>query len=207
MIATVLSFFGSGIAGTIFGFAGNLITQYNDRKMLAIKQTHELALMDKESEIIIKETEARIEVAREETRGAIEIADQHTYEAALKAESKTLFKKEYMDYLMRPVEHRWQFNRYVLNFCGAIIAVLFGVVDILKMAVRPSVTYYWVVITTIVTIQLEKELGGLSSLDAVQQKELFQWAVNFIFFECSTILSFWFCDRRNSKSRKTDFKG
>jgi len=202
MLTTILSLLSSSVLGTAFGFIGNLITQWNDREMMKIKNTHELAKMDKEADIMIKEADARIKVSVEETRKATEVANIDVYKEAVKQEGITLFKKEYMDYLMRPVTAWYYFHQWVRILCGTMIALLFALVDVMKMAVRPSVTYYWVVITTLLTFKLEQEVGGFASLDTKVKMELFRYILSFVFFECSTILMFWFCDRRNSKSRK-----
>lgn len=202
MLTTLISIFSSSIVGTLFGFVGNLITQWNDRKMMALKNAHELARMDKETEIMIKEAEAKIEVSREETKKATELANVDAYKTALEQEGKTLFKDEYMKYLMRPVDKWWYIFQWFRIFIGTLIAFAFAVLDVLKQGVRPSVTYYWVVITTMITLKLDHEVGGIASLTPAEKMELFKYVIHFILFECSTILSFWFCDRRNEKSRK-----
>lgn len=89
MLSTILGFFGSSGFGGFLGLLGGLANRWLDLKaktmdiqLQAMKYTHELALRDKDKEMLVTEWEQRSKVASIEADAAIETAG---YEALAKS--------------------------------------------------------------------------------------------------------------------------
>ena len=181
------SIFGGGLTG----LAGSLGTAYLNLKQQKLKNEHEIALETVRQAGIKIEAEANLKITQVQTEGAIEVAEVEALKESYKSLQKDLFDASYMKGLMASKWTRW---------IGALISLLFGLVDFLKAMARPAITYYLMMASTWVTIMAYQILTTYgTSITKDEALGLFKEIVTAILYMTITVVSFWFADRRMAK--------
>jgi len=183
---------GSGVFGAITGLAGSAITAYTSYKMQKMKNEHELKRIEAETQSMIQEQKAKIKVVEAQTEGEVRKAETEALAKSYEGLSKDLFQESYMKYL---TESRW-----ARVWAPALVGLLFALVDVLRRAARPVLTYYLVGASTWLTILVWEAVhntGG--ALDAAKATALLDQLVMTILYLTVSSVTWWFCDRRMAK--------
>lgn len=177
--------------GALTGIIGNVATGITNYKMQKVKNNHELNMVKAETEAMIEETKANIQISKVETEGKIEIAEAEIFKESVKSSQKNLFNESYMGKL---------FERGWTAPIGMIIAMLFGLIDILKASCRPVLTYYLIGATTWVTYLaygLIVETGQPLSIQ--EAYSLFDQITSTVIYLTVSSVTWWFGDRSTKK--------
>jgi len=189
MIAELL---GSGIFGTLAGIIGGAITAITNYKMQKLKNEHDLAMLKAETEAMIAEAKANIAVTKAKVEGEVEIAETKALTASYESLKHDAFKEGYMKYLAESKWTKW--------WAPPLVGIMFALVDFLKKAARPVLTYYLVGACTWLTILVWRIVNksGVAIEPSFAQEILNQLIVTVTFLTVSCV-TWWFCDRRTAK--------
>jgi hypothetical protein len=193
-----------GLLGTVMGIAGSAVTgifKYKEKKLdienTKINNTHEIAKIKAESEAMIEEAKANIKVTQSKVEGEIELKDIDAFIESQKQGNQSLFSNKWVDALLQ-VEGKWRIITYPI---ASAIAILFGFVDFLRGMIRPSMTIYLCGVTTYITWMaweiMQKQGISIPANDAVT---IFKDTTSVVLFMTTSIVSWWFGDRRLSKN-------
>lgn len=182
----------SVLSGGLTGLLGSGISAWANFKTAKLKNEHDQAMAKIEQDTIKVEAEANIKITQAQTEGSIAIAETDAFKDSMSSISQNLFDKSYMDRLM---SSKW--TRPI----GALISLLFGLVDFLTRLARPALTYYLVGASSYVTLLAYAILKekGIPTLTTEQAYTLFNQCVTMILYLTSTIVAWWFCDRQLTK--------
>jgi len=189
MLEIITTLLGGGLTGLL----GSLITLIGNLAMQKMKNKHEIDKITAESNAIVVEANAQIMVQKSKTEGEIQVAEVEALKESYKDQSTTLFDKSYMQSLM---VSKW------FSWIGAIIAFMFGLVDFMKQACRPVLTYYLVGASTWITIlayRLLREAMGQTPLALDKAYDIFNQVTYLILYLTVSCVTWWFCDRRMAK--------
>lgn len=133
------------IVGTLTGLLGTAFTAWNNRKVKALEikdkeldRAHELSMVKANTEAMIKEVEANIRVTETTIAGEIEKQDVAMFADVQKLANESMFKESYMERLESTM-----FGKII----GTILGLLFGLVDVLRTAMRPIITITLITMT------------------------------------------------------------
>ena len=181
------------LSGGLTGILGNLVTQFIGYFQKRQEQKHQIALMNAQTDNLIRQTEAKV-------KGAIDLEEMKAFSESIKAASKqpNLLPPSALDKLL---QHWWGI------IPGIIISILFGVVDILKGFMRPGITLYLATMSGYITIAAygivrEAALTSGLPLDPIEALGLLEIIVHTVLYMTSTIFGWWFGDRRSAKFMK-----
>ena len=186
ILATIL---GGGLTGLI----GNIITSVTNYKMQKLKNTHEARMADIDLKTIRLEAEMQVKITEAETEGEVQIAEMDALKESYKQASKPLFDRAYMQHLFKS---KWT------SWIGSLLSLLFGIVDFLKGAARPILTYYLMGAATWITVLSYKMLKASTAgtvLDVDKAHQLFDTTTQTMIYLTVATVSWWFADRRISK--------
>jgi len=189
---------GTGVLGVLSGLVGGVVTSITNYKMKKLQmeersqeRIHEKDMLAAETEAMIAESKAKIEVAKEQTAGAIELSELDAYKESQKETGITLFQSSYMGLLP---------DNKLGSFCKFFIAISFAFVDVLKGTARPVLTYYTMILATIVTYMAYEIVGKKGIIMTPEQAySLFNLAIQTIWYLAVTSYAWWFADRRAAK--------
>ena len=189
---------GTGVLGVLSGLVGGVVTSITNYKMKKLQmeersqeRQHEKDMLKAETEAMLAETKAKIEITKEEVAGAVELSELDAYKESQKETRTTLFKSSYMSLIP---------DNKLGSICKFFIAISFAFVDILKGTARPVLTYYTMALATIVTYMAYEIVGKKGVIMTPEQAySLFNLAIQTIWYLAVTSYAWWFCDRRASK--------
>lgn len=187
------------ILGGVSGLLGSAVTAYSNYKIQKLANEHkqamanlELEKMDREKEIMLAEAEANMRITEVQTEAQIDIADSQVYIESLKAAQKEAFS----DATLQKLLEGGKFSRFI----GNILSFLFGLVDFIKRLIRPGLTVYFVVLTSLITyVAWDVVDKHQADLDPTQVIALFDEVTTIIIYLTVTIVTWWFGDRRMAK--------
>jgi len=190
----ILELLGSSAFGVITGIFGNIINTYSTYKLQALKNEFEIAKLDADIRVINAESAASIRVETAKTERELGIAELDALKESYKQADTVLFDKEYIQYLSKVP--------YLGSFAIFIITIAFAFVDFLKHSIRPFLTFYAVAASTAASYLCWKtlQLAGATAITAGAAMDLFHLSIMFTFYMTSTIVGWWFADRRLTKS-------
>lgn len=184
--------------GAITGLVGPIVSAFSNYKMKKLEndnadrqRVHEIARLKAESENMIAETQAKIEIQKEETRGEVEKAELDAFSKSLDALKVTSFKESYMDRLEKAEMFK------TMN----IIAFALAFVDVLKGTMRPVLTYYLIGATTWVTFMAHDIMQNIAegAISYEWAQGMFEKVTLTVVYLTVTCVTWWFCDRRMAK--------
>ncbi len=123
--------------------------------------------------------------------GEIELADSKAYKISQQKGAKELFSTRFMDKLYESPWTAW---------IGSILAFLFGLIDMLKAAMRPGLTAYLVALTswiTFISMDVLQKHGHLLTAD--QAGAIFDQVTSIVIYVTVICVTWWFGDRRVAK--------
>jgi len=196
MFGVIASLFSGGITGILGSIFTNVLNYFNQKQ----KNKHELALKqldmqerDKDREFALKEAEMNLKITEVGIEGAIGTEEAKAFTEAQKSLMTPLFNPTFMDRLID--SKKW----YNMAIAG-IIAFSFGIVDIVKHAIRPGITIYVSIVFGFIILKawniLEVNSYQWKLEDAVK---IIMLCVDASIYMISMIYGFWFSDRRIAK--------
>lgn len=184
------------IFGAVTGLLGNGITAWTNYKMQKIKNAHDIVLIEKETEAMVIEAEANIQIEKSRIEGEVELTEAGTFLEGIKQGNKQTFSEKWIDKLFS-VEG-WV--RYISIPVAVLIAFLFGMVDFLKALMRPGLTMYLTGCTTWITYmawEIMQKYG--TAITSAQAVEIFDQVTSIIIYLTVSSVTWWFGDRRTAK--------
>jgi len=181
------------LGGGLTGLVGNALTSFTNYKMQKLKNDHDAKMAELDLQTIRLEAEMQVKVTQAQTEGQVQLAEMEALKASYAELEKPLFQRAYMSKLMKSKWTVW---------IGAILSFLFGLVDFLKSAARPVLTYYLMGVSTWITIiayQTVIQTSGTAPLDTTKALELFDKVTTTIIYLTISCVSWWFADRRTAK--------
>lgn len=162
-----MGFLGSSGFGGLIGVVGGLVNRWFDLKSKTLDYTHELALRDKDRELLVTEWEQRSKVASIEAEKEIEVAGYDALGKSFEADRATY----------------------------GIVAI-----DAIRGLVRPTLT----VILTLAAlginfVLLDKLVYVWDTLDNTQRVALTVTTTDWVLFQASIAVGWWFAHRPSNK--------
>jgi hypothetical protein len=184
-LTTIFSSIFTGGATGIIGVIAQRWADYKNRQldieMQKAKQDHEIQMRKADAEIMAQEWAARTRVAEVEAGAAMEVADSEAF-----AES----------YRMEPA----LYSASVKPSAGQ--AWMLVVLDFVRGSVRPILTLYLSIISTLVYIEAQKHYGSITPAESY---ELMKNIIGTIMYLWVTIVLWWF-GTRNKSHKVNDFR-
>jgi len=180
------------VIAAVTGLIGSVVTGYTNYKTQKLKNEHEQKMVELETSAMIAEAEANIKITQAQVEGEIELEDAKAYVESQKQVGSKLFDAKWIDKL-------WSGNKFH-RFLATCAAMFFAFIDMWKASIRPFITTYLVVLSTIVTYMawnvLQKYGLEMSSNEAVS---LFNEMVLMVKYLTVSCVTWWFADRRLAK--------
>jgi hypothetical protein len=179
LLGTVFASILSGGATGIVGVIAQRVADYKNRQLdiqaQQSKQAHEVAMRRADAEIMAQEWAARTKVAEVEVAGRSDVADSQAFAASFNEPAR---------YSEGVKPSRGQ---------GWVLVLL----DALRGAVRPVLTVYLCVLTTLVYMQAREMVGN--GLTAAEAMALVKMVVGTILYLTTTCVLWWFGTRNKGK--------
>lgn len=188
------------ILGVVTGIGGSLVTGIVNYKTQKLKNEHDIAKIKAESEAMVAEANANIQITQAQVEGEIEIADSKAYTISQIEGNKDALKDAY---IIKLFEVQGPF-RYVTIPVASFLVILLGIVDVFRKSMRSGLTAYLVGVTTWIThkawVVLEaSNKAGAGALTAVQASAIFTNVTNTVIYLTVSCVTWWFGDRRMAK--------
>jgi hypothetical protein len=186
------------LLGGLTGLIGNVITGIMSYKTQKLKNEHDIAMIQAETESMKIEAQMQIQVTKAEIEGAVELADAQVYMNSQTAGNQPMFSEKWIDKLFS-VEGK--VGRFFAIPVAVLLAMGLGFVDWLRGFMRPALTIYLTGITTVLTYQawdiLQKH--GLEGMSATQAITTYTQTTSMIIYLTVSCITWWFGDRRMAK--------
>lgn len=181
LLGTVFGSIFSGGATGLIGIVLQRVADYKNKQLdLQIeqqKQSHEIALRRVDAEIMAQEWAARTKVAEVEAAGREAVADAQAFAASFGLEPK-----------------RYAEGVKFTHGQGWVMVAL----DALRGSVRPMLTVYLCLLTTLVYLQARTVLGS-AELDVATATDVWKMVVGNILYLTTTCVLWWFGTRSRGK--------
>lgn len=177
------SILGGGITG-ILGVAVQRFADYKNKQLdIAAsreKYAHEASMKRADAEIMQAEWAARTKVAEIETTGKIDVADSSAFAASFQTEPQ-----RYSADVKPNVAQSW----------------VFVILDFFRGIIRPGLTVYLCILTTLVYVQIDQKLKT-NPLDQAQLAEISRLVIGTILYLTSSCCMWWFGTRNKAQPQK-----
>jgi hypothetical protein len=185
------------LLGGLTGLIGNVISAIMTYKTQKLKNEHDQAMLRLETAAMRAEAEANIRITQAQIEGAVEIADSQAYMASIHHGNKPMLDEKWVDKLLS-VEGKW---RVITIPVACLVAILFGFVDWLRGFMRPALTLYLTILTTVITWMAwdVMQKHGIGALTAAQAVAVFDQVVTIVIYLTVSCVTWWFGDRRMAK--------
>lgn len=188
------------IAAPVTGLLGGVLTSHSNYKLQVLKNeqddksaAHELQRMDMEHRHMLEEQEANLRLAQVDNAAKVDMSELQITAANLEQANKNMLDAGVLNTMLAS-------KSGMPSVLGAVIAFMLGLVDVLKGLVRPTLTLYFVGMTSWLTwlsYRTLEMIGGAMSPDTAQQTWL--TVVDTCLYLAVTCTTWWFYDRRHAK--------
>jgi hypothetical protein len=188
------------ILGGVTGLIGNAFTTFFKYKNAKMEYAHKEKMVDLETQAMIKEAEAQIQVTKARIEGEVELADAAAFDTAQKAGNKQLFHEKWIDMIMEAgKDAKW--TGWIYKILGTLIAAGFAFVDWLNGFMRPALTMYLVASSSYITYLAWQimQAAGLEMMSVTQAMGIFQQVTSTMIYLAVSAVTWWFGDRTMSK--------
>jgi len=201
----------STLLGGITGLIGTIWSSYNQRKVKALEmddrdrqRAHDVAMVKAESDAMIAESKAQIQITAARIGGEIELAETQAFAGSLTAGRAKIFDAAYMEQLFEA--EGWV--RFISIPAGVLLAVFFGLVDFTKEMVRPGITVYLLGISTWITAKawMLLERMNVAVMTPSMAIGIVSDAINVVLYLTVTAVTWWFGDRMAAKGLAKNLK-
>lgn len=199
------------LLGGVTGLVGTIWSSYNNRKMKALEmedrdkqRSHEVNMVKAESEAMIAESKAQIQITTARVGGEIELAETQAFTDSLAAGRTRIFDASYMDRLF--AAEGWV--KYISIPAGVVLSMFFGFVDFTKEMARPGITAYLLGISTWITIKAWNLLDGMNmaAITPAMATGIISNTINIVLYLTVSSVTWWFGDRMASKGLAKNLK-
>ena len=191
IIADIISGGTSGILGSLLGVVGGFLTSKQNLKQQELKNAHEIALIKAENESMQIEYNLNLKRTELEITGEIANTEADAYIEAVRQMGKPSLPSRTLEHLLSGSK----FQRAV----GTLISVLLGLIDVLKASVRPMLTIYLVIVTTVLTFSLQKTISLVQAFSGDELVLIYREIIFSIIFLTMMVVGWWFQNRQQSK--------
>jgi len=185
------------ILGGVTGLLGNVISGVMNYKTMKLKNDHEAKMIELETTAMKEEAKMQIAITKAEIEGAVELADAHAYSTSQEKGNQPAFSEKWIDKLF--TVEGWA--RYVAIPMGVLLALAFAFVDFLRGVMRPALTIYLTVMTTVITWMAWEimQKNGMSTMTVEEAIGIYNQVVSIVVYLTVSCVTWWFGDRRMSK--------
>lgn len=177
------------ILGVATGLIGNVVTSITNLKTQKLKNEQDIKM--REFDIKERAQEATLQIAVDSNRleGEMEKIEADAYLQSMKIGNETLLTETKLTALT--ADNNW---------LSRGLAFLMGLVDIFRSSVRPGLTAYLVVLTTLITMKSMEIISAKAALlSTAQAQEIFGNVTNIVIYLTVSCVTWWFGDRRTAK--------
>jgi len=187
----------TGLIGNVVSGIFNYKTQKIEMEKEKLKNGHELAMVKAQTDAMIAETQANIQVTKAQIEGEIELADVNAYVQSQREGNKPYFGEKWVDNLLA-VQGGW---RAITVPVASLVAILFMFVDFLRGLMRPLLTAYLTGMATWITLHAW-QIMNMTGVDVTtdQAVKIFEDTTSIIIYLTVSCITWWFGDRRMAKS-------
>lgn len=177
------SILGGGLTG-ILGVAVQRFADFKNKKLdieaSREKYAHEVAMKKADAEIMAQEWAARTKVAEVETAGKIDVADSQAFAASFAMEPQ-----RYSTEVKPSVGQSW----------------VFVILDFIRGIIRPGLSIYLCVLTTLVYLQAKETLKN-DPLDPKDQAEIMKLIIGTVLYLTTTCVLHYYGTRNKQPAPK-----
>jgi len=183
--------FNAGTGGVLTGLIGSIVTSITNYRLQKLNNQHEIAKIEAETNAMIAEAKANIEITETKVQGDLAISENQIFSETIRQSGRRQVSNELIAKLF---DSRWT------SWLGSLLVLLLGIVDVLKSAIRPTLTIYligvttWITFTAYTILQLHN-----NAIDVDQALQLFNDVVNIVIYLTVSCVTWWFGDRRTAK--------
>lgn len=182
------------ILGVTTGFLGNLITSFTNLKTQKIKNEHELKMRDYDIQERKQEAEMQISVANAQLQGRIEETEAAAYAETLREANKPLLDQATLQNLTSANQPVWS------RIISQVLVFIMGVVDAFRAVMRPGLTTYLTILTSIITFKAIDIISAKQALlSPLEAHSLFTQVTDIVIYLTVSCITWWFGDRRMAK--------
>lgn len=185
------------ILGGLTGLIGSVTTSITNYKMQKLKNEHDREMIQLESEAMREEAKMQIAIKKVEIEGAIELADTQAFVESQKTSNVSLFSEKWIDKLF--AVEGWA--KFVSVPFGVLIASGFALVDFLRGFMRPALTIYLSVMTSVITWMAWDILNkhNIETMTVQQAIVIYNDVTSIVVYLTVSCVTWWFSDRQTAK--------
>lgn len=161
------------LLGPVIGLLGSGITKWQEAKAEERKMSHELALRKADAELMAQEWAQRTKVAEVEAAAKVEVADAQAFQTAIQAEAQ-----RYSAGIKANSAQAWLM--YVLDFTRGIV--------------RPGLTLYLCMLSTLIYLKAREAMPYVGADPAAAAKLVEDISVR-VLVMTEAVVFFWFGTR------------
>lgn len=187
------------LLGGVTGLLGNIITGVMKFKNQKLQFQHEARMVALETAAMREEAKMKIAITKAEIEGAVELADAHAYAQTLKAADKQLFSDQWIERLFNV---QGKFGSFFAIPVATLLATGFAFVDWLRGIMRPALTIYLTVMSSIITYMAWTimQQHGVEHLTAEAALGIYNQTTSIVIYLTVSCVTWWFGDRTMSKA-------
>lgn len=187
------------LLGGVTGLVGNIITGVMKYKNQKLQFQHEARMVALETAAMREEAKMKIAITKAEIEGAVELADAHAYTQTLKAADKQLFSDQWIERLFKV---QGKFGSFFAIPVATLLATGFAFVDWLRGIMRPALTIYLTVMSSIITYMAWTimQQHGIEHLTADAALGIYNQTTSIVIYLTVSCVTWWFGDRTMSKA-------
>jgi len=199
MLGILGSIFSGGITGVLGSLFSNVLNFFNQRQ----KNKHEFALKEldlkarkEDRAFMITEAEMNLKVTVAEVEGAIQTEEARAFTKSQEGYHQTLlFKASFMTKLMNVKGYL----KYVTIPIAGFVAMLFGIVDLLKHLMRPGITIVLILMMVWIFKMVHPMVQTIGGMTITEALKIYMFIIEATIYLTVTCVSWWFSDRRIAK--------
>lgn len=177
------------ILGVATGLIGNIATSFTNLKTQKLKNEHDLRMREFDLKERAAEVKYQLQIESAHLESTIENAEASAYMESLKGANEDVLTAEKLKFLSKDNSKS-----------GKIIAFLLGLIDAFRASVRPGLTAYLTILTTVLTYKAIEIINAKQPLlSALQAQELFNQVSDVVIYLTVSTVTWWFGDRRTAK--------
>lgn len=185
------------IFGGITGLVGNVITSVTNYKTMKLKNEHDEKMIELNTSAMIEKSKMQIIVTKNKIAGEVELAELGAYTKSQEVGNQKTFSEKWIENLLS-TEGR---TKVIAIPFGILFCTLFSIVDFLRGFMRPALTIYLTVLTTIITY-MSWEILQKNGVETIQLKDaisLFDRVISIVIYLTVSCVTWWFADRQTAK--------